>query len=200
MDQAQSRTRPNRSDAQAQGQGSADEGAAGTRLYVGNLLYTAQRADIEELFAERGFTVAGVSISVDPFTGRNPSYCFVDLDSPEEAQRAIADLNGVDVRGRALRVSPGVAKRGSAQGQGQGQGQPASGGREVRVKNFERGWKGESREERSKWHDLLISDLADSLTLQTPNTSHPTTDGAAQRRLRTSRLSKPPKAKAAACT
>jgi RNA recognition motif-containing protein len=134
------------------------------------LLYTAQRADIETLFAEHGFTVAGVSISVDPFTGRNPSYCFVDLDSPEEAQRAIAELNGVDVRGRALRVSPGVAKRGSAQGQGQGQ--AGSGGREVRVKNFERGWNRETREERSKWHyydthhistrhQLLISNPAD---------------------------------------
>ncbi|KAJ9601963.1 hypothetical protein H2200_013522 [Cladophialophora chaetospira] len=112
-------------------QQSSDEGAAGTRLYVGNLLYTAQRPDIEDLFKNHGFNVVNVSISTDPFTGRNPSYCFVDLDTVEEAQRAMSELNGVDVLGRPLRVSPGVAKR---QGQG-GQG----GGNESRVKDYERG-------------------------------------------------------------
>lgn len=140
----------------------AEEATAGTRLYVGNLLYTAQKADIESLFGERGFNVTNVNISTDPFTGRNPSYCFVDLDSAEEAQRAIAELNGVDVLGRALKVSPGVARRGPGSGQGQGQGQSRSesqgaqgggqngNGREVRVKNYDRGYARESRDERSK--------------------------------------------------
>lgn len=123
----------------------------GTRLYVGNLLYTAQRTDIESLFAERGFTVVGVSISTDPFTGRNPSYCFVDLDSPEEAQRAIAELNGVDVLGRVLKVSPGVAKRGSAQGGQNGSGLGGGAGREVRTKTYDRGYARDVREERSKF-------------------------------------------------
>ncbi len=145
----------------AAGNGAEDASAGGTRLYVGNLLYTAQQADIEALFTERGFNVVGVNISIDPFTGRNPSYCFVDLDTPDEAQRAIAELNGVDVLGRALKVSPGVAKRGSAQGQGQGQGQSstggASGGREVRMRNYERGYARESREERSKFFHPIPS-------------------------------------------
>lgn len=112
-------------------QQSGDDGAQGTRLYVGNLLYTAQRPDIEDLFKNYGFNVVGVSISTDPFTGRNPSYCFVDLDTPEEAQRAMSELNGVDVLGRAVRISPGVAKR-------QGQGSAAA-GNESRTKDYERG-------------------------------------------------------------
>ncbi|KIW67953.1 hypothetical protein PV04_03932 [Phialophora macrospora] len=114
-------------------QQSGEEGTPGTRLYVGNLLYTAQRPDIEELFKSHGFNVVSVSMSTDPFTGRNPSYCFVDLDSAEEAQRAMSELNGVDVLGRALRVSPGVAKRHSQDGGGGG------GGTEMRMKDFERG-------------------------------------------------------------
>ncbi|KIW93042.1 uncharacterized protein Z519_06891 [Cladophialophora bantiana CBS 173.52] len=122
------------------------EEAPGMRLYIGNLLYTAQRSDIEELFTKNGFNVVGISMSTDPFTGRNPSYCFVDVESPEEAQRAMSELNGMDVLGRPVRVSPGVAKR---QGQGQSNAGGGGGGREVRVKDFERGW-GRSRESREQ--------------------------------------------------
>ncbi|OAP57891.1 hypothetical protein AYL99_08629 [Fonsecaea erecta] len=122
--------------------------APGTRLYIGNLLYTAQRSDVEELFTRNGFNVVGVSMSTDPFTGRNPSYCFVDVESPEEAQRAMSELNGMDVLGRAVRVSPGVARR-QGQGQPQGNAGGAAGGREVRVKDFERGW-GRVRESREQ--------------------------------------------------
>ena len=140
----------------------SSEDAAGTRLYVGNLLYTAQKADIETLFAERGFTVTNVNISTDPFTGRNPSYCFVDLGSADEAARAITELNGVDVLGRSLKVSPGVARRGPGSGSGQGSAPSQSregregregqdGGREVRVKNYDRGYARESRDERSMY-------------------------------------------------
>jgi RNA recognition motif-containing protein len=157
----------NRSDG-AQPQAGSDASGNASRLYVGNLLYTAQKADIETLFTDKGFNVVNVSISTDPFTGRNPSYCFVDLDSPDEAQRAIAELNGVDVMGRSLRVSPGVAKRNSAAQGGPGRGQEDSpdGGREVRVKNFERGWGRESREERSKSWSISSSLLCE---LDTPS-------------------------------
>ncbi|KAH0828503.1 hypothetical protein AYO21_07739 [Fonsecaea monophora] len=123
----------------------ADE-AAGTRLYIGNLLYTAQASDIKEMFIENGFNVVGISMSTDPFTGRNPSYCFVDVESPEEAQRAMSQLNGVDVLGRPVRVSLGVARR---QGQGQSNASGTTGGREARVKDFERGW-GRVRESREQ--------------------------------------------------
>jgi RNA recognition motif. (a.k.a. RRM, RBD, or RNP domain) len=89
----------------------AQEAAPSSRLYVGNLLYSAQSKDVEQLFTENGFTVAQISMSTDPFTGRNPSYCFVDLETADEANRAMSELNGKDVLGRAVRINLGVAKK-----------------------------------------------------------------------------------------
>lgn len=81
-----------------------------TRLYVGNLLYSAKKDDISQFFADNGFTIANISMSIDPMTGRNPSYCFVDFDSPEDASRAMAELNGKDVLGRTVRINPGMKR------------------------------------------------------------------------------------------
>jgi RNA recognition motif-containing protein len=47
---------------------------------------------------------------VDPFTGRNPSYCFVDLQTKEHAERAMVELDGRDMLGRPVKIKPGVAK------------------------------------------------------------------------------------------
>lgn len=85
-----------------------------TRLYVGNLPYQAQEDDVHRLFKANGFATAGIDMSTDPFTGRNPSYCFVDLRTAEEARTAMADLDGMEVLGRPVRIKPGVAKRPSA--------------------------------------------------------------------------------------
>lgn len=51
-----------------------------------------------------------IDIAVDPFTGRNPSYCFVDLRTKEHAERAMTELDGHDMLGRPVRIKPGVAK------------------------------------------------------------------------------------------
>ncbi|KAK5087770.1 hypothetical protein LTS08_008128 [Lithohypha guttulata] len=98
------------------GYGQARE-SSDTRLYVGNLLYSAKRDDIAQFFNENGFNVANISMSVDPMTGRNPSYCFVDFESADDASRAMNELNGRDVLGRTVRINPGVAKRSDGQGQ-----------------------------------------------------------------------------------
>ena len=57
-------------------------------------------------------------MSIDPFTGRNPSYCFVELASKEQADNAMAELNGKDMLGRPVKIKPGVPKtsKGSAYG------------------------------------------------------------------------------------
>lgn len=47
---------------------------------------------------------------MDPFTGRNPSYCFVELGSKEQADRAMVELDGQDLGGRPVKVKPGLAK------------------------------------------------------------------------------------------
>lgn len=51
-------------------------------------------------------------MSIDPATGRNPSYCFVDFDSADEAGRAMGELNGVELLGRGVRINLGVARQG----------------------------------------------------------------------------------------
>jgi RNA recognition motif-containing protein len=47
---------------------------------------------------------------VDPFTGRNPSYCFVDLESKEQAEKAMTELDAKELLGRSLRIKPGVVR------------------------------------------------------------------------------------------
>lgn len=98
-----------------------------TRLYVGNLLYSATRNDVEQFFTANGFQVSGISMSVDPATGRNPSYCFVDFESAEEASRAMSEMNGVELLGRGVRINLGVARQGGGAG-GAGQGRSGFGG------------------------------------------------------------------------
>lgn len=51
-----------------------------------------------------------IDIAIDPFTGRNPSYCFVDLESKELADRAMVALDGREMLGRPIKIKPGVAK------------------------------------------------------------------------------------------
>lgn len=52
---------------------------------------------------------------IDPFTGRNPSYCFVELETIEQARKAIHELNGRRIRGRPVKIKPGVPKSHRAQ-------------------------------------------------------------------------------------
>lgn len=48
-------------------------------------------------------------MSTDPYTGRNPSYCFVELKTKDQADEAMCKLNGQDLLGRPVRIGPGVA-------------------------------------------------------------------------------------------
>ena len=62
-----------------------------------------------------------IDIAVDPFTGRNPSYCFVDLESKEIADKAMVELDGSDLLGRPVKIRPGVVKSASERSQQQQQ-------------------------------------------------------------------------------
>ena len=98
--------------------GQGGQGANGNRMYVGNLIYTAQPGDITAFFEGAGFKVTNIQISMDPMTGRNPSYCFVDFETPEEAQRAKNQLNGQQILGREVKINEGVHRRGNSNAQG----------------------------------------------------------------------------------
>lgn len=53
-------------------------------------------------------------MSIDPFTGRNPSYCFVELHDKEDAAKTLQTMSGQDLQGRPVRIRLATAKREAA--------------------------------------------------------------------------------------
>ena len=76
------------------------------RIYVGNLLYSAKPEDIENLLGACGLPYERIHISIDPFTGRNPSYCFIEFESKAVADQAINLLSGQLLLGREVKCGP----------------------------------------------------------------------------------------------
>jgi cold-inducible RNA-binding protein len=76
----------------------------GKKLYVGNLAYGVTDSDLETMFAAHG-TVQSAQVIMDRDTGRSKGFGFVEMGSDQEAQVAIAGLNGQDKDGRALTVN-----------------------------------------------------------------------------------------------
>src|SRR6478609_10683436 len=76
----------------------------GKKLYVGNLSYQMDSSELEQLFTPHG-TVQSAQIINDRDTGRSKGFGFVEMGSDDEAQAAIAALNGQDNGGRALTVN-----------------------------------------------------------------------------------------------
>jgi RNA recognition motif-containing protein len=60
--------------------------------------------EIKELFEQAG-GVINCSLITDRYTGRSRGFAFVEMDSEEAAQKAVADFNGKDLDGRPLRVN-----------------------------------------------------------------------------------------------
>ncbi|KAI4252379.1 MAG: hypothetical protein L6R42_007988 [Xanthoria sp. 1 TBL-2021] len=83
--------------------------AEGRRLYVGNLPYMAKTTDIQDLFTHNNYQISHINMSIDPYSGRNPSYCFVELTSKSQADSAMQELSGQFLLGRPVKIGPGVA-------------------------------------------------------------------------------------------
>jgi len=75
------------------------------KLYVGNLPYRLSEEELKELFDQAG-NVVSVRIITDSRTGRSKGFGFVEMESEEEAKKAIEQLDGSDVQGRAMKVAP----------------------------------------------------------------------------------------------
>ncbi len=73
-------------------------------IYVGNLRYSLTEDALKSLFETYG-EVVSVKIVRDRFSGESKGFGFVEMASAEEAKKAIAELNGKDIDGRALRVN-----------------------------------------------------------------------------------------------
>jgi cold-inducible RNA-binding protein len=77
------------------------------KLFVGNLSFDATENDLQDAFAAHG-TVTETNLVMDRTTNRPRGFAFVTMSTPDEAQKAITALNGVDFHGRAIVVN--VAK------------------------------------------------------------------------------------------
>lgn len=88
-------------------------------IYVGNLSWGLKEQDLSDLFAPFG-EVASAKIVMDKFTNRSKGFGFVDMPNDEQAQAAIAQLNGSEVDGRNLVVNESRPKEGGSEGGGGG--------------------------------------------------------------------------------
>ena len=76
----------------------------GRRLFVGNLSFETSDDDLRQAFSQAGSCETAAVIK-DRMTGRSRGFGFVEMATDEDAQRAISQLNGKDVRGRNISVS-----------------------------------------------------------------------------------------------
>jgi RNA recognition motif-containing protein len=74
------------------------------KLYVGNLPYSARDDSLQELFSQAG-SVVSANVITDRESGRSKGFGFVEMSSPEEAEKAIQMFNGYSFEGRDLRVN-----------------------------------------------------------------------------------------------
>jgi RNA recognition motif-containing protein len=73
-------------------------------IYVGNLSYGMSETELRDAFAAFG-EVSSAKILIDRETGRSRGFGFVEMPNQSEAETAIAQLNGKDLGGRALRIN-----------------------------------------------------------------------------------------------
>lgn len=99
----------------------------GKRLYVGNLPYTVGNPELEQMFQAHG-SVTSAQVIMDRDTGRSKGFGFVEMSSDSEAAKAIENLNGAEVDGRALTVNEARPKAEGGGGGGGGRGGYGGGG------------------------------------------------------------------------
>src|SRR5947208_391516 len=89
------------------------------KLYIGNLPFSATEDQLQEWFSQVGVSPSGVNLIRDRFTGQSRGFAFVEINSDEDADRAINSLNGQNFGGRKLVVNeagPQAEPRGVTRG------------------------------------------------------------------------------------
>ncbi len=99
----------------------------GKKLFVGNLSFDTTTADLEGIFAEIG-ACESAAVITDRATGRSRGFGFVEMASADDARRAIAELDGREVHGRAINVSEAREREGGGGGGGFRRGGGGGGG------------------------------------------------------------------------
>ena len=78
-------------------------------IYVGNLNYETTKQTLQDLFVSFG-EVVSVNIITDRDSGRSKGFGFVEMGSKEEGMKAISQLNGQEINGRAIKVTEAQEK------------------------------------------------------------------------------------------
>ena len=105
-----------------------------TKLFVGNLSLNTSEGDILDLFKQAG-SVTSCELIMDKFTNKSRGFAFVQMGTQEEATKAIADLNGKELDGRALTVNAAKPREDRPRGGGGGFGGGDRGGRKFAGSN-----------------------------------------------------------------
>jgi RNA recognition motif-containing protein len=87
------------------------------KIYVGNLSFNTDDTQLNTIFSPFG-AVSSARVIKDKFTDRSRGFGFVEMDNNEEADKAIAALNGKEVDGRALKVSEAQPREDKPRGGG----------------------------------------------------------------------------------
>jgi len=90
----------------------------GNRLYVGNLPFSADESAVRALFEQNERRVEEVKLITDRETGRPRGFGFVEMANSDDAQKAIRELNGHELDGRALTVNEARERSGGGGGGG----------------------------------------------------------------------------------
>ncbi len=75
-----------------------------SKLFIGSLAWTTTDDSLRDFFATVG-TVVSANVIVDRDTNRSKGFGFVEMSSDEEAKKAIDELNGKELDGRAIVVN-----------------------------------------------------------------------------------------------
>ena len=97
------------------------------KLFVGNLSFNTTENDLQDAFAAHG-TVTETNLMMDRMSGRPRGFGFITMSTAEEAQKAIAALNGAQLDGRALTVNVAKPREERPPGGGGGGGRREYGG------------------------------------------------------------------------
>ncbi len=102
----------------------------GNRVYIGNMSWDTDESSLTAALTEGGRNVKEVHIVMDRDTGRPRGFAFAEFANEADAQSAIADLDGKDLDGRALKVNEAQERqpRGGGGGGGGGRGGGRGGG------------------------------------------------------------------------
>jgi RNA recognition motif-containing protein len=96
-------------------------------IFVGNLSFGATEADVRSLFEPYG-NIERVNLITDRDTGQSRGFGFVEMSGNDEAQRAIAALDGRELHGRNLKINEARPKEDRGGGFGGGGGNRNGGG------------------------------------------------------------------------